>query len=380
MAVIDRLSDPDELQRSIRDLAALSALPAAWAGLSSEEICESMARTLLAMLDAELVLVTMGGAGITAAHTRLGSARGMLQPLKQVLRPWLEERSPDRSSLIPNPFGSGDLKIVATPIGFRERAAIVVGVGDRRFPSSHQQLLLNFIANQTATALHFWQIEDEQRRYQNLVERSSDFIGLADLDGQVQFVNTAGLGIVGLSKLEDALGRHVLEFVADEDQERVREELWPLAMARGRWTGEIAFRNFNGGPSIPLLVEWFMLNDYRTGEQSYMATVSRDLSLQKRSERELQRLNNSHNRSSISEVEITAAAAQITQLTPREREVLSALAAGRSQKLIAHDLGISVRTVEVHRSRMLQRLGTRHLAHAIRLSIVAALDTSALNT
>ena len=105
-----------------------------------------------------------------------------------------------------------------------------------------------------------------------------------------------------------------------------------------------------------------------------MATVSRDLSLQKGSERELERLNNSHNRSSISEVEITAAAAQITQLTPREREVLSALAAGRSQKLIAHDLGISVRTVEVHRSRMLQRLGTRHLAHAIRLSIVAALN------
>jgi PAS domain S-box-containing protein len=375
MAVIDRLSDRNELQRSVRDLAALSALPALWAGLSSAEICESMARTLLEMLDAELVLVTMGGAGITAAYTRLGSAQGKLQPLKQMLRPWLEERSPDRSCLIPNPFGSGDLKIVATPIGFRERAAIVVGAGDRRFPSSRQQLLLNFIANQTATALHFWQVEGEQRRYQNLVERSSDFIGLASLDGQVQFVNTAGLGIVGLSKLEDALGRHVLEFVAEEDQERVREELWPLAMARGRWTGEIAFRNFNGGPSIPLLVEWFILNDYHTGEPSYMATVSRDLSLQKGSERELERLNNSHNRSSISEVEITAAAAQITQLTPREREVLSALAAGRSQKLIAHDLGISVRTVEVHRSRMLQRLGTRHLAHAIRLSIVAALNT-----
>ncbi|HEV7717362.1 MAG TPA: LuxR C-terminal-related transcriptional regulator [Arsenicitalea sp.] len=376
MTVVDRLSDQDELQRSVRDLAALSALPAVWAGLSSTEICESMARTLLEMLEAELVLVTMGVAGIAAAYTRVGSAQAMLQPLQQILRPWLEERPPGRPYSIPNPLGSGDLKIVTTPILFRERAAIVVGVRDRRFPSSRQQLLLNFIANQTTTALHFWQVEGEQRRYQSLVERSSDFIGLAGLDGQVQFVNTSGLSIVGLSKLEDALGRDVLEFVAEEDRERVREEIWPLAMARGRWTGEIAFRNFNGGPSIPLLVEWFMLNDYRTGEPSCMATVSRDLSPPKRSE--LQRLNNSHKRPSISEVEIAAAAAQVDRLTPREREVLSALAAGRSQKLIAHDLGISVRTVEVHRSRMLQRLGTRHLAHAIRLWIVAALDPSAL--
>ena len=41
--------------------------------------------------------------------------------------------------------------------------------------------------------------------------------------------------------------------------------------------------------------------------------------------------------------------------------------------MIAHDLGISIRTVEVHRARMLERLGTRRLAEAIRLAVLADL-------
>ena len=60
-------------------------------------------------------------------------------------------------------------------------------------------------------------------------------------------------------------------------------------------------------------------------------------------------------------------------LSPREREVLDGLAAGKPNKVIAYDLGISRRTVEVHRARMLKRLGTRSSAEAIRLSVIAAL-------
>jgi two-component system response regulator FixJ len=45
--------------------------------------------------------------------------------------------------------------------------------------------------------------------------------------------------------------------------------------------------------------------------------------------------------------------------------------------LIAYDLGISVRTIEVHRARMLERLGVRQLAEAIRLGVMARLNASA---
>ena len=70
---------------------------------------------------------------------------------------------------------------------------------------------------------------------------------------------------------------------------------------------------------------------------------------------------------------VVEAAERIATLSPRERQVLYALVAGRPSKVIAHDLGISVRTVEVHRARMLERLGTRRLAEAIRLAVLADL-------
>jgi PAS domain S-box-containing protein len=67
------------------------------------------------------------------------------------------------------------------------------------------------------------------------------------------------------------------------------------------------------------------------------------------------------------------AARKIADLTPREREVLDGLVAGEPHKRIAYQLGISVRTVEIHRARMLHRLETPHLADAIRLAVLAEL-------
>lgn len=71
--------------------------------------------------------------------------------------------------------------------------------------------------------------------------------------------------------------------------------------------------------------------------------------------------------------EAAKAAERIGTLSPRERQVLDALSAGRPNKVIAYDLGISVRTVEVHRARMLERLSVRSLAEAIRLAVLATL-------
>ena len=72
-------------------------------------------------------------------------------------------------------------------------------------------------------------------------------------------------------------------------------------------------------------------------------------------------------------IEITEAAARIAKLSRREHEVLDALALGHSNKVIANDLGISVRTVDVHRARMMDRLDVRQFADAIRLAILARL-------
>jgi two-component system response regulator FixJ len=71
--------------------------------------------------------------------------------------------------------------------------------------------------------------------------------------------------------------------------------------------------------------------------------------------------------------EAIEAVQRVAALSPREREVLDALVAGRPNKVIAYDLHISVRTVEVHRARMMERLGVRQFAEAIRLAVMARL-------
>jgi len=65
------------------------------------------------------------------------------------------------------------------------------------------------------------------------------------------------------------------------------------------------------------------------------------------------------------------AAGRIGSLTSRQREVVVHLAAGKLNKQIAYDLGLSERTVKMHRAAVLQALGLRTTADVIRLAIEA---------
>ncbi|MEI9993354.1 MAG: response regulator [Rhizomicrobium sp.] len=61
----------------------------------------------------------------------------------------------------------------------------------------------------------------------------------------------------------------------------------------------------------------------------------------------------------------------IALLTDREQEIFHQLAAGRSNKLVAHALGISPRTVEVHRSRIQDKMKTSNLADLVQIARAA---------
>jgi len=78
---------------------------------------------------------------------------------------------------------------------------------------------------------------------------------------------------------------------------------------------------------------------------------------------------------SVRSDEIADATRRVDALSPREREVLEGLIDGRSNKVIAYQLGLSVRTIEVHRARMMERLGMRQLSEALRLGILARLGS-----
>lgn len=65
---------------------------------------------------------------------------------------------------------------------------------------------------------------------------------------------------------------------------------------------------------------------------------------------------------------------RVKALTTREKEVLQGLMAGMPNKLLARELGISLRTVEMHRANMMDRLSVGSLAEALTLAVQAGVD------
>lgn len=73
-------------------------------------------------------------------------------------------------------------------------------------------------------------------------------------------------------------------------------------------------------------------------------------------------------RSEVDRDRTADAAFRLQVLTPREREVLDGLAKGLPNKTIAYDLGISPRTVEIHRANLMAKLNVRSLSEALRIA------------
>jgi FixJ family two-component response regulator len=67
---------------------------------------------------------------------------------------------------------------------------------------------------------------------------------------------------------------------------------------------------------------------------------------------------------------------RISRLTPREREVLSHVVAGRLNKQIAADLGIVEKTIKLHRGRMMRKMGVRTVADLVRICERAGIPPS----
>jgi two-component system response regulator FixJ len=74
--------------------------------------------------------------------------------------------------------------------------------------------------------------------------------------------------------------------------------------------------------------------------------------------------------------EVAVARERIERLTPRERDVLRLLVAGKPNKIIAFELSISPRTVEIHRARVMDKMAVRSLSELVRLSLAAGVGES----
>jgi signal transduction histidine kinase len=291
MPWVEALSDPDELRRCIRDLVALSTLPAIWKDYDSNQIADSVAAALVTMVNADFVYLFIPGRRGEPEVEVLRAGETIppesLEFIRTVLRKELPTRAGRRQLTIPNPSGKGSLRLACVPIGFGGDAIVAAGSGHPDFPTEIELLLLKTAANEATVASQRWRANADKHRFVSLIERSSDFIGIATLDGTTQYINPAGLNHVGINEIGRASPLNFFDVVLPGERPRVRDEIWPIVMQDGRWNGEINFRDFTTEAAIPFLVDWFRIDDPRTGHPMNIATVSRNLTAQKNSETQL---------------------------------------------------------------------------------------------
>lgn len=73
-------------------------------------------------------------------------------------------------------------------------------------------------------------------------------------------------------------------------------------------------------------------------------------------------------------LDAASATLRLAALTPRERDVLIGLVRGQPNKITAYDLGISTRTVEVHRANLMHKLEVGSLSDVLRIAFAAEID------
>ncbi|MCC7446175.1 MAG: PAS domain S-box protein [Anaerolineae bacterium] len=217
-----------------------------------------------------------------------------LQPQAFQLNPanFLERVHPDDQETIQASLIESFAGRSAGPINHR----IVRPDGQIRWVEQRGQLVLDAdghpvrIYGTTQDITDRKQVELERQMLASIVETSSDFVGIADLDGRVQYINPAGLRMVGIASLAEACQLRFTDYFPAEEQARFTQELLPIILNNGWWTGETQLRRFGGEATIAVDMSFVLIRDTASGKPG-IANISRDISERKRDEIAIQQLN-----------------------------------------------------------------------------------------
>jgi PAS domain S-box-containing protein len=219
--VVEKVSDETgTLRRTMRDLVALSALPAVWAGYQPLQVAEGLADVLLKTLRLELAYLRLRGqpdgqeievfrtAGPPATTEQVRDIRCMLVP-------WLEGARPGTVPTIPNPVGRGTVRLVIDPVGCDGNDGLLVAASRQTsFPGEEDHLFLRMAANQAAAVLQQHRAEaalrESEERYRSVITAMQEGVVLLGADGCIRACNASAERILGLSA-EQIMGRTTLD-------------------------------------------------------------------------------------------------------------------------------------------------------------------------
>ncbi|BAP55692.1 PAS domain-containing protein [Thioploca ingrica] len=145
------------------------------------------------------------------------------------------------------------------------------------------------VAQRTQELQEKQKLLEEQQKFTALVENSNDVIGISTLEGQVSYLNKAGRRLVGLEQNQRPLEKTQLtDYLAESLRPLWQQAIFPKVLQQEHWEGEVQLRHFQTGQLIETHSNVFIVRHPHTGIPLCLATVTRDITEQKRASIQLQ--------------------------------------------------------------------------------------------
>ncbi|MCK4999252.1 MAG: PAS domain S-box protein [Anaerohalosphaera sp.] len=201
---------------------------------------------------------------------------------------------------------------------------------------------------------------NEERHFRNLIEILPHGVEETDLKGKITFSNEAHAAMLGYT-VDEIVGKKIWDMLASEqDAAELKKYFKTLVNEQPEPTPYVAASKHKDGSDVITQVDWTYKYDGQ-GKLAGFVAVLTDITERTKAEVRVERL--------TSEIEIYES--RRSRLTPRETEVMYMVAQGKPNKRIGKEMGISPRTVEIHRKRVMDKMEVGSVAELVRYLTVA---------
>ena len=152
-----------------------------------------------------------------------------------------------------------------------------------------EQLVEQRTAALTAEIAERKKVEAAQARLVAILDATSDLVGITDSRERIIYLNAGGRGMLGIGPEEDLSISTIADYCSAEQRDLVLTKAIPAAVRDGAWSGETQVRS-RDGHDIPVS-QVILAHKDESGNLRYLSTIARDITLSKKQEARIMRLN-----------------------------------------------------------------------------------------